>query len=453
MTVLIFAKTLSVARGIERALVDQGRDVVVDAHTDISDMRSVIRRADEVGVTAVVHAAGVDEGEVIDPDLAFSLNAESAIHVAAASMKHKALAVLLSTSVVFGRRGGPFSEDDPQAPSSVISESRSRGETLFLRTSRRTLVLRTGLVLSDGLEREARRLESRGSENQELVSPVAAYDVGLALHALIQAGQSGVFHVAPMELPVSRLDLARAISQVLGREGTVKAEPMAKASLLPPISGEKLAKTFPSLVIRGWRRAVNDLGRAPRPESSAPQAAVAASLESSAPQAAVAASLESSAPQAAVAASSESLAPQAVVAASSESSASQAVVAAPSEASASQAPVAASSESLAPQAPIAASSESLASQAPVAAPPDVLELRTLVDRPSHCVRCVSLDRGRGLRISATQYERSFVLGRGKVLLEIGDEDHVLRPMGARTVSAGVEVSVHAVEPSELFEVS
>ncbi|MBI2373246.1 MAG: sugar nucleotide-binding protein [Deltaproteobacteria bacterium] len=496
MTILIFARAVSVARGLERGLLDQGRAVVVDAHTDITDMRSVIRRADEVGATAVVHAAGLDDGDsgASDPDRAFSLNAETAIHVAAAAMKHKATAVLLSSSVVFGRRGGPFSEDDSPAPASVVSESRLRGETLFLRTSKRTLVLRTGLLLSEGLERESRRLESRGAETQDMVSPVAAYDVGVALHRLLEAGASGLFHVAPLDAPVSRLDVARAIAQKLGREpARLLNDPLPREVPLPPLDARKLHKTLPGISIRTWKEVVQSLARAPGSDGA--EATPTASTDKRPSERPGARLPETSAgqPPARPAGNSsqkvEEDSPPAFVEKSPQESAESPPekvaerswqLEAVSEANlpagrihSDRAPPIAVSEANLPAGrtaqrrmeihsdrapPIPEPIES-PTQIPVASlevpssrPIPALDFRSLVDRPTHGARSATLARGAAGRLSAAPIERSLVLLRGKVLLEIGDEDIVLRPMRSRTLSSGVETLIHAVEDSELLEV-
>lgn len=207
------------AEGLKRGLEREGRVVAIDLEVDLTSMRGVRQAVAAHRPEAVVLAEAWDdlEGCESNPDRAYLRNAEAVIHMAAACMEFEAVPVLLSTAEVFGRSGGPWSEGDSPEPLSVLAESRLRGETLLARAAKNCLILRTGPIIGDRLDEAwARLAEGVEAADDEYVSPVAALEIGRAIHALLAARQTGLFHVVAPEPPVTRAALAEALAAALG---------------------------------------------------------------------------------------------------------------------------------------------------------------------------------------------------------------------------------------------
>lgn len=273
--ILVLKGRGGLAEGIARGLEAHGRAVALDLDVDIASMREVRRAVAERKPDAVVLAECWDDPDACeaDPDRAFIWNAEAAIHLAAACLEFQAVPVLLSTPEVFGIKGGPWFESDEASPSSTWARTRLRGEQLLTRATNTALILRAGPILSDGLARERALFEAGAGASpieeadDEWVTPVSAFDVGRAIHALLEAKASGLFHVAASEPPVSRLELYRAIATalghgadvVVGQSGRLLSRRAARARA-PALLAQKLARYLPAPIL-SWRTALDALDR------------------------------------------------------------------------------------------------------------------------------------------------------------------------------------------------
>ena len=149
MTVLLLGGKEGIVRAIARGLAEKQRAVVVDREVDIGSMRAVRDAVARVKPAAVVLVGAMEDAEACeaDPDRAFLLNAEGAIHLAAACLELKAVPVLLSTAEVFSMKGGPWSESDPTSAASAWARSKEKGEQFLSRANKTALVLRTGPIV------------------------------------------------------------------------------------------------------------------------------------------------------------------------------------------------------------------------------------------------------------------------------------------------------------------
>jgi dTDP-4-dehydrorhamnose reductase/mannose-6-phosphate isomerase-like protein (cupin superfamily) len=266
--ILILQGKDGIADGIARGARALGMEAEIAATVDMSSMRAVRAAVAEKKPSAVVMAEGLEDLDLCeaDPDRAFLANAEAAIHVAAACLEFEATPILISSAEVFGQRGGPWSEGDEPQPMSTFARSKLRGEEFIRRAAKNALVLRVGPMLSDGLAKERAMLsaERLDEADDEMVSPIAADQVGAAIAALISAKQSGVFHVAPKEAPVTRAELLASIARALGvpqRVGAMSGRllprkaPRARAGSL---HGDKLARHL-GRPLETWRASLDRL--------------------------------------------------------------------------------------------------------------------------------------------------------------------------------------------------
>jgi mannose-6-phosphate isomerase len=262
----------SLVKGLEEA----GAKATVDRDVDLTSMRGVRAAVERARPKAVI-MGGWDDAEACeaDPDRAFVENAEAAIHLAAACLEFKAVPILLSTAEVFGRSGGPWSESDEPAPMSTWARSRLRGEEFLRRAAKTHLILRTGPVLYDGLESERARLEAGRIEEaeDEMVTPIGAGELALAIHALLSADASGLFHVAPLEPAVSRADFWREVAKIFGKPSSSVAgksgrELARKAAWArsPALLADKIRRVLPR-PLRPWRESAAAAGQAAKVET------------------------------------------------------------------------------------------------------------------------------------------------------------------------------------------
>lgn len=214
--ILILLGEAGLGRGLARGLVAGGETAEVDLDVDLGSMRDVRRVIHARRPAAVVLAECWDDPEAneAEPERSFLLNAEGPIHLAAACLEHRAVPILLSSPEVFGQRGGPWIESDEPQPRSEWAKARRRGEELFLRAAPQGLLVRAGPILSDGLERERRRLDGGPLEeaSDEEVVPIEAEALGRSIAGLLAVQARGVFHASGPGAPLSRAELWRVLA-------------------------------------------------------------------------------------------------------------------------------------------------------------------------------------------------------------------------------------------------
>jgi dTDP-4-dehydrorhamnose reductase len=244
--------------GLARGLQALGRKVAIAEGVELQSMKSVRAAVAAAKPTAVVLTGGMEDPLRCeeDPARAFVLNAEGAIHLAAAAMEFQAIPIAISTAAVLGDRGGEHGEDSPPSPTTTYAKSKHQGETFLLRAAaKRGLILRVGHVFEDGLAAERARLASAiTASERELVSPIGAADLGTAIDRLLAASASGVVHVASHDSPVAELSLWRAIASACGVDaGRVETSQRQGGAAL--VSGRLSAL---GVKLRSWREALED---------------------------------------------------------------------------------------------------------------------------------------------------------------------------------------------------
>lgn len=266
--ILLMGSRIDVLRGVARGLEARSRTTMLAIAVDLTSMRAVRAAVMKQPIDAAVLVEGLEDPDLCeeDPDRAFTFNAESAIHLAAACREARAKAIFLSTAEVFGRRGGPWSESDDPVTLSTLARTKAQGEAFLTRAAPGALVLRTGPILGDRLEDERRglavshRLEEAEDEH---VQPIAAYQVGLAIEALLRAEAGGTYHVAPRDPPLSRAELLRELGRLTGLSGReVSGRPgrllsrRAPRATNPVLLSDKLGKVLGG-DLGSWRDALD----------------------------------------------------------------------------------------------------------------------------------------------------------------------------------------------------
>jgi dTDP-4-dehydrorhamnose reductase len=200
--------------GTEMCTLLQRNGVIVTPLTrdllDLRDPESIrawIRaiRPDWVVNTAAYHRTDECEDH---PEEAFLVNATAVFRLAAESAEAGARFVHFSTDYVFdGRKGAPYTEEDPPNPLNVYGTSKYAGEVLAHIALPESLIIRTSGMFGvtgtrqkggnfiDRIAERARRGESLKIVADVRFSPTYAEDLAEYVFRLMREGAKGIFHI------------------------------------------------------------------------------------------------------------------------------------------------------------------------------------------------------------------------------------------------------------------
>jgi len=210
--------------GAARSVVE-GTPVEVVA-TDLADPASRAGLIDRAGADAVFHAAAVSTIEAAqrDPGLAHEVNVVASGDLAAQAAEAGAAFVYISTDAVFdGTRGG-YREDDVPDPQSVYGRTKLLGEKAVLEAHPGALVARVNFYgwspsgrrsLAEFFYGALARDEQVNGFEDQVVSTLYAGSLIESLVALLDAGASGVVHVASPE-PTTKFAFGRRLAEAFG---------------------------------------------------------------------------------------------------------------------------------------------------------------------------------------------------------------------------------------------
>ncbi len=257
------------ARGVADGLRAAGLELRHDPGVDLGQMAAV--RAAVVAArpdAVVVMGARLADPDTCrrEPERAFRENAEDLIHVAAAALEVKARCVLVSTSAVFGGRGGPWMSSDEAAPEDPLAVSCLQGERFVERAARgRALVVRAGVLVGSELSAARARLAAGpvDAPEDETVSVLAAEDLGRLVAAALAAGRSGIVHASGPGLEPSWAELWQHQAERLGlADGQVRPvsgrgrPDRAACPRLPLLIADDLVRSLEPPVL-DWRAAID----------------------------------------------------------------------------------------------------------------------------------------------------------------------------------------------------
>lgn len=150
MKILLTGRDGQVGWELERALQPFGAVTATGRATlDLADRDVLVRAIRELKPELIVNAAAytaVDKAES-EPDLAMQINGVAPGVMAEEARRLGALLVHYSTDYVFdGRKGAPYTEDDPPNPLGVYGRTKLEGDVRVRSSGCRHLVLRTSWV-------------------------------------------------------------------------------------------------------------------------------------------------------------------------------------------------------------------------------------------------------------------------------------------------------------------
>ena len=168
---------------------------------DITVRDQVAELVDGYRPDVVINAAAytqVDKAEK-EPDVARAVNADAALYVAEACLRHGVPLIHISTDFVFdGTKTEPYMEDDPIGPLSVYGSSKAAGEEHIRKRLDSHLIVRTSWlygVYGNNFVKTMLRLASERETlrvvNDQLGCPTCAADLAAALLELSRTVVSG----------------------------------------------------------------------------------------------------------------------------------------------------------------------------------------------------------------------------------------------------------------------
>jgi dTDP-4-dehydrorhamnose reductase len=218
---------------------------------DIADETSVQRAIESHRPRIVINCAAytnVDKCE-IEPDAANAVNGTGVGHLAQACAKQGARLVHYSTDYVFAPGPNtPRTPGDPIGPASAYGRSKLLGEEALSRVApASSLLIRIAWLYGPNGRNFVRTMVNAARAGKPLRvvddqvgSPTFTYDVALATVKLLQAGTTGVIHVANTG-EVSWCGFARAILERFGIQHPVEPITSAAWKQMSPQSADRPA--------------------------------------------------------------------------------------------------------------------------------------------------------------------------------------------------------------------
>ena len=190
---------------------------------DFGNREALIEAIQKIAPDFIINAAAITDvdGCERNPELNDRINRDVVGWMAATGIP----LVQVSTDYVFDGVSGPYSENDPVHPLSHYGRAKLESEALTLQGSPHSLVVRTLLLW--GLGKGAKKSftdfvqESLAAEKSVRIvtdqwgNPTLAYDLALAIWALMENKRSGIYHAAGEDW-MSRFDWAVAVAAFYG---------------------------------------------------------------------------------------------------------------------------------------------------------------------------------------------------------------------------------------------
>ena len=223
--------------------------------------------------SVVYCVGGATNVERCESDVEWAMNTNSLGPAVLAAAAKDIPFVYFSTEYVFDGVNGPYTEIDTTNPLSVYGRSKLEGEHRILDAHPRPLILRTTVVYGPDRQEKnflytLQRLLSSGHgmkvPSDQISTPTYNVDLVNASAALVESGQSGIFHVCGPEL-LSRHEFALLAASVLGLDAslitpvsTAELNQQAPRPLRAGLLTAKLSATLPQQRMRPNREAIGE---------------------------------------------------------------------------------------------------------------------------------------------------------------------------------------------------
>lgn len=210
---------------------------------DITDPASVHTFVSRMQPDVILLAAAQPDVECCEerPEETYQTNVRGTYNVARAAYKERAKIVFYSTDYVFDGKNPPYYEDSEPCPINVYGRQKLEAE--YMITQIGGIVIRTSGVYGRGpaegknfalrVIREASARRVVKAPTDQYLSPTYAKNLASITRALVERGESGVFHACGGA--ISRYDFAVAVATVFSLD----------LSLIKPVSSDEMEQKAP----------------------------------------------------------------------------------------------------------------------------------------------------------------------------------------------------------------
>ena len=269
MRVLITGFGGQLASGIVEGFEDADVRTYSRSDLDVTQLEAVLERVRRDRPDVIINCAAYNDVEHAQDDAenAIEVNAFAVRCLARAATDVGAVLVHYSTDFVFdGRTDKPYSEDDPPNPQSVYAQSKLLGEWFALEAPR-ALVLRVESLFGGRPAKSSiDRIRDALAQDHEAsvfvdrtVSPSYVTDVAAATRAVVQHGQSGLYHCVGTG-HATWYEVAQEMARIMGKSSSqLRPISVRDVTLRAPrpqfaaLSNDKLRGIYP---MPGWQDAL-----------------------------------------------------------------------------------------------------------------------------------------------------------------------------------------------------
>jgi len=218
---------------------------------DLEKPEEGIRRLKELKPDGVIHCAAETNVDLCEqkPDWARRVNAEVTGRLAQAAREVGAWFVYISTSGLFDKKKGPFTEEDRPHPLTVYGNSKLEGEKEVRAAHPTALILRAGWLFGGPLElkknfvgarlREAKSQKTIFSATDKHGSPTWTRDFAERALELMGQGIDGIVHLTNSG-EATRFDYVREIFRLTGHQAPQRADSSQFPRQAPVPNDERL---------------------------------------------------------------------------------------------------------------------------------------------------------------------------------------------------------------------
>jgi dTDP-4-dehydrorhamnose reductase len=192
---------------------------------DITNFRAVEDMLKTTRPDFVVHTASfvnVDKAE-IQKDIAREINQNGTLNIAKACAKNSSRLVYISSDFVF--EGNPnilYNEESPTNALNFYGQTKLAGEEIVRETIEKPLIIRPALLYGNDTNTKSsfitsvveklRKGEKFLADNSIIKYPTLTDDVSYAIKALIEKGESGIYHISGKE-GLTKFEWAKKIAR------------------------------------------------------------------------------------------------------------------------------------------------------------------------------------------------------------------------------------------------
>jgi dTDP-4-dehydrorhamnose reductase len=205
MRVTIFGSTGLLGRELMRAWTGDALSCLSTRDADIRDASAVQRIVKDTRPEWIVLAAAYTDVDGCESkqDLAFAVNRDGAVNVAAAAKELGARLLFLSSDYVFdGRKTTPYEIGDQRNPQSVYGRTKAEAEVELLKLLPQCCIARTswlfgtgGKCFPDSILKLAASRPALDVVNDQRGCPTYAVDLARAIVQLCRKNAEGIVHV------------------------------------------------------------------------------------------------------------------------------------------------------------------------------------------------------------------------------------------------------------------